>query len=515
MDAAGCDAAPGDSQPAHQDHASKPANKKHIRMFIVISVARAHAVLPPQILYNRRDWYGSYDVITPVLFLLLAWSQPGSPESAPAAAPPTEPATPDAISTTAAAKTLPRRATLMRLNGDILRGTLATLAPAVTLISDDESDGEITLEWADVLNITPSTDRPPFVRSTPASAPSTSAPARTGPWRLHFVDGSQISAQLEDFSRTNLTAVGDDQRRLRFELAALEALAIASPPPAARERIAALLAGDDGDATPDEAAPAPERATNPPQAAQDIVILAKGTEVVELRGTISALEAQRVRLHWNGREVGIPWDRLLAARFAGRTPRGASCVVRLHGGDQLAGRIVNDEGARLDLQSSVFDRLPLEWTDVERIEVRSEKLVYLSDLRPKRYEIEPFFDRAWELGADRSLFGGTLRIGGQPFAKGVALHSAAQVAYALGGRFDELATLIGISDETPAGDAAVSIWGDGRELWSEKSVRGGQPPIPVQIAVRGVRELRLVVTHGANLDFGDQVIFGAARLIRP
>ena len=59
------------------------------------------------------------------------------------------------------------------------------------------------------------------------------------------------------------------------------------------------------------------------------------------------------------------------------------------------------------------------------------RAVYLSDLKPAEYRQTPFLDLPWPYRADRNVTGGMLRRGGRLYLKGLGVHSAARLVYAI------------------------------------------------------------------------------------
>ncbi len=61
------------------------------------------------------------------------------------------------------------------------------------------------------------------------------------------------------------------------------------------------------------------------------------------------------------------------------------------------------------------------------------RAVYLSDLKPAAYRQTPYLNLSWPYHDDRNVTGGLLRCGGRLYLKGLGVHSAAQLSYALDG----------------------------------------------------------------------------------
>jgi hypothetical protein len=59
------------------------------------------------------------------------------------------------------------------------------------------------------------------------------------------------------------------------------------------------------------------------------------------------------------------------------------------------------------------------------------------------------------------------------------------------------------------------IIGDNKQLY-RKEIAGQQSDelTPIEFSIDGVRRLRIIVDYGDNLDIGDQLILGNARIIK-
>ncbi|GAB4207323.1 MAG: hypothetical protein OHK0022_35400 [Roseiflexaceae bacterium] len=112
--------------------------------------------------------------------------------------------------------------------------------------------------------------------------------------------------------------------------------------------------------------------------------------------------------------------------------------------------------------------------------------------------------------------GRPITLDGVPYAKGLGVHAASEVAYRLGGTCRSLQTDAGIDDHVGGGGSAVfQVWADGRLLYDSGPTTGSDPPRRIALAIDGVDELRLVVTDGGDGDYGDHAIWAGARISCP
>jgi len=265
----------------------------------------------------------------------------------------------------------PPRLSITQLNGQTATGQLVEVAPDLVIRVEDDA---LTIPWSEVLQIRP-------LAARPAELPGAEAPLR-----FFLVDGSTFGGEIISAESADLAIRLADGRTCHPDLAALRAVHVRSAGPAGQARLAEAEH---------------EQAATPADAAADVAVVARGDEVLVLRGRILAFDATGALLDWNARVVHLPWARLAGLLFSQTTERRAACLVRLHDGDALAGAISGGTSAALLLRSAIFEQdLALPWSAISRIDCRSDRLVILSDVPPLRYEFEPCFDKTWDYARD-------------------------------------------------------------------------------------------------------------------
>jgi hypothetical protein len=317
-----------------------------------------------------------------------------------------------------------------------------------------------------------------------------------------FVNGDRVPGAIERLANERLRLRADlgTPAELTVPLAALSVLWLADPD-----------GGDDAEVLRRRLAA--ERRT------RDRVLLRNG-DVVE--GTLTALDDARVRLEAEGKEVELERARVAVVALNTDLPRS----LRPRG---PYGRLVLANGCRLSLASARGDgrlltgralvgasvTVPLE--QVRALDLFQGRAVYLSDLKPRRYEHRPYLGVSWPWVADASVTGRDLRLAGGTFDKGLGLHSASRLTYDLGGRYRRFEALVGLDAHTGrAGNVAVGVLLDGKpqDLGWGGELDGGEAPRPVRLAVAGAMVLTLVVDFGRRGDVADHVNWADARLIK-
>jgi hypothetical protein len=176
---------------------------------------------------------------------------------------------------------------------------------------------------------------------------------------------------------------------------------------------------------------------------------------------------------------------------------------------------------------------PLE--DLTLADFSAGKIAYLSDLEPASQHWTPLVALPSTASAaaaygkvrrDSSAFGGPLALVSSEnaaanqrdrtrlFDKGLAIRSRTELVYRLPAGYRRFTALAGIDPHAAAGgNVKLTIEGDDRELFS-REIAGNEPPVPLDFEIAGVRRLTITVDYGRNLDTGDWLILGDARVVK-
>jgi glucose/arabinose dehydrogenase len=112
--------------------------------------------------------------------------------------------------------------------------------------------------------------------------------------------------------------------------------------------------------------------------------------------------------------------------------------------------------------------------------------------------------------------GKAIKIRGATFAKGLGVHAASDVRYALPAGCSQFQAQIGVDDET-AGSGAVTfeVWAGGVKLYTSAALNGSSAVANVTVALSGQTDLRLIVTDGGNGTSHDHADWAMARVTCP
>ena len=253
---------------------------------------------------------------------------------------------------------------------------------------------------------------------------------------------------------------------------------------------------------------------------RDTVLLRNG-DVLE--GVLARLDGKELVIEVGRKKVAVALGRVAVVALssdiaANLRPRGPHARLVLNDGT----RLLLKEAACADGETltglSAFSaavRLPL--TQVAALDYRQGRAIYLSDLKPARYDFTPYLGVRWPLVIDGSVAGHDLRVGGGVYDKGLGMHSASRVSYSLPPGCQRFEALVGLDDRSGRqGSVGLRVLVDGkeRELGLKGDLTRSRGPVRLRLDVSGARELTLAVDFGAGGDVADHVNWAEARLVR-
>lgn len=103
---------------------------------------------------------------------------------------------------------------------------------------------------------------------------------------------------------------------------------------------------------------------------------------------------------------------------------------------------------------------------------------------------------------NKSVGGNRLTLGGKTYKRGIGTHAPGEFRVKLDRSGIRFTALVGIDGESGnAGSAEFVVKGDKKVLWRSGVLRGGQQPKHVEVDLKGIMDLKLIVTTGGN-DYG-------------
>jgi NPCBM/NEW2 domain len=254
-----------------------------------------------------------------------------------------------------------------------------------------------------------------------------------------------------------------------------------------------------------------------PDAAHDRLFVLHDGRLQSVAGALESLDDQQAVFVWQGKSRPVPRSRLFGIVLAQTgEPFDATglCRAVLADGTSAWGQLVGLQDDRLTLRLHGQTTLEMPWSAVARLDVRSRRVVFLSDQDPLESQERAIVTLTMPWRRDHSVSGGPIRIGDRSFESGLGVHARSRLVFAPGGRFDTFAATIGIDAETEGkGDCVFVVQGDDKELLRTR-VRGADPPRDVHLDIAGVQRLTLLVEPGEGLDLADHADWADARFIR-
>ncbi|NQU21200.1 MAG: NPCBM/NEW2 domain-containing protein [Candidatus Nealsonbacteria bacterium] len=250
----------------------------------------------------------------------------------------------------------------------------------------------------------------------------------------------------------------------------------------------------------------------------DRLMLQNGDEIT---GLIEAIEGDSVRLKTDGRSIEIDVDRIAALIFnpdlKQATPRdGLRVWAGFSDGSRLAATSMAASKATLTLSTTGSRTWKTLLRDLVSLQPLGGRVAYLSDLKPTSHRHVPYLTLAWpSFAADRNITDGWLRAGGRLYLKGLGVHSAARLTYAVPAGSKRFEADLAVDDSTRGGGSVrFRVFLDGREKHVSETIRGSDRPVPVAIDLAGAKRLDLVVDYADRADQQDHANWLDARLVR-
>lgn len=249
---------------------------------------------------------------------------------------------------------------------------------------------------------------------------------------------------------------------------------------------------------------------------KDLLVVQKENVLDFIDGVVGSITDEKIQFFTGEDEVSVNRKRVFGIIYFRQPPSDAPpyCSIRLTNDGLLQASSITYSGTEFEatLQSGARARFASE--SIANLDFSQGKVRYLSDLEPRNIEYTPFFDTVWKYRKDKHRDGGPLRLAGKEYSRGLYIHSKTLLQYRIKNEYRNFRALMGIDDSVPGiGFVYVEIKGNGRTLYSG-NVRSSDPPVELNLDVRGVRELDILVDFGDNLEICDHLDLCEARLIK-
>lgn len=248
---------------------------------------------------------------------------------------------------------------------------------------------------------------------------------------------------------------------------------------------------------------------------EDRILLSNGDVLL---GYIVSLDAVGVRIEGDVGETTVPFDLVVAVRFAQIAsvrlpPRYMKAVLR--DGARISALSLNWSNDQVTLRTAFGQTLSFPADRIVRLDMVGGRWEWLSALEPISYAHTPMLALDWPYLIDRNVLGGSITVAGESFEHGLGVHARCSLTYDLKGEYTEFVTKFGIDDDSgPLADVDVEILVDGQRRYRKQNVRRGRLEGPVRIDVTRANRIELLTDFGDNGDIQDRFNWVEAALIR-
>lgn len=376
------------------------------------------------------------------------------------------------------------------VDGDAVAGRLIELsATSATLETETATT---TIDGQKMLSLGPR----PAATAKPPEAKSPDAPVVVG-----LVDGSILPATgfSADARKARLLSAQGDP--LEIDLRNVAAVRLQAGEPAVEQSWRDILGG---------------------KHVEDILVIRKGDSLDYHKGVVHEVNDTSVQFEMDGEKIAVKRAKVFGIVYF-RPPRdlpGALCTI------------TDVDGAKWSVRTLSFDQR-LSWTtpcgvemhraleSIANIDFSAGKIVFLSDLKPDSVRWTPFFAPSQPLPSveefysprtDQNFSAQPLRLRGEKYAKGLAIHSRTELVYRLPGRFSRFKAIAGIDDDVaPNGHVRLVIRADDQTIFDD-AIGGSDGPKALDLDISNAKRLVILVDFGEKLDVGDHLVLALARI---
>ena len=247
---------------------------------------------------------------------------------------------------------------------------------------------------------------------------------------------------------------------------------------------------------------------------EDVLKLAKGDI---LHGAVARCRKGGLVFFDGKEDRELAWPDVASIRFAVLATEGRGGLrysVMLADDSLIVADKVDCTEGQVRLGSGLTDIRAIEFDEVVSIETLGGRRTWLRTMEPAEFKMTPYFDIRWRFERDRNILGDSLTSKGKTYARGIGLHSASRISYALEGKFERFRTLVALDDSAgPLADVDVRILLDETVLADLPNLTADDEIKVVDVLVSGGRMLTIEVGFGKNAVVQDRLNLLNAALI--
>lgn len=248
---------------------------------------------------------------------------------------------------------------------------------------------------------------------------------------------------------------------------------------------------------------------------QDMLVIRKEDSIDFIEGIIGKIDEKAVYFVLDGEEIPVDLAKVFGVVLKRAIAPGKTIgELLMTNKDRLSLTRLSLAENLLGLTTGTGIQLSGTLEQVDLIDFRQGRLVYLSELEPRTYEYTPFFDEQWHMRRDENFDQRPIRLGSRTFARGLCIHSKTLLRYRMAGEYRRFQAVMGIEQLVGKnGNVRVVIRADNDVLY-EGDVDGKDAPVPLDFEVSGKRDLEILVDYGAGTAIYDHLALAGARLVK-
>lgn len=255
------------------------------------------------------------------------------------------------------------------------------------------------------------------------------------------------------------------------------------------------------------------------------VIQARSGDIVS--GAMTGIDAAKnvLRYQSDGKDHQLELMKVFAVGFntdlaRARRPKGPYYRMTLKNGSRLSVTTITFDGEKWSALTPFKETIRMPADQLASVDVEQGKIVYLSDVKPSKYQYQPFDGEEYSWVADRAVTGRPLVLktpaGASYFDRGVGLHAECSATYSLDSKYRRFEAIVGVDALSGVrGDSILVVLVDGKE---QPLPRGGRltyalGPLALRIDISGAKELTIVLRRQSGGYVQDHVDLAEARLV--
>lgn len=193
-------------------------------------------------------------------------------------------------------------------------------------------------------------------------------------------------------------------------------------------------------------------------------------------------------------------------------------VAHMQGDGLVSGRLLGLDAKHCRIKIDEGIELTLRRSRLLQLEIKSDRLIYLAELAPKKVEQTPAFKTVKPWLVNRSPLGPGLHLGGEQGRvsnNGLLLVPRTRLTFDLGAGFDLFEATICIDQRsTGPAHAVFRVLHGKKVLFESKPVTRASAPQPIQVPLGDAKQITIEADFGKNYDFGDHCVFAEARVVK-